>query len=110
MHSLFKTVSLQYSCTDSFYGLLVAAAVLNLAAFPFAIFLNALVMIAVKKKQPLQTHPNILLACLALTDLMVGLVVQLYTTMTIFILRGKDAHEYCGIHFLVMIWRLRSPF
>ena len=95
---LFKTATLQYSSADSFYGLLVAAAVLNLAVCPFTIFLNALVMVAVKAKQGLQTHPNILLACLALTDLMVGLVVQpLHVTKTIFILQGKDAHEFCNI-------------
>ena len=55
-------------------------------------------MVAVKTKRRLQTHPNILLACLALTDLMVGLVVQpLYITKTIFILQGKDAHDFCDI-------------
>ena len=35
-----------------------------LVACPFTILLNALVMIAVKTKRRLQTHPNILLACL----------------------------------------------
>ena len=55
-------------------------------------------MVAVKTKRRLQTRPNILLACLALTDLMVGLVVQpLYITKTIFILQGKDAHDFCDI-------------
>ena len=34
--------------------------------------LTALVLLAVKTKRRLQTHPNILLACLALTDLMAG--------------------------------------
>ena len=55
-------------------------------------------MVAVKTKRRLQTHPNILLACLALTDLMVGLVTQpLHTTKTIFLLQGKDYHEFCNI-------------
>ena len=99
---LFKTATLQYSSADSFYGLLVAAAVLNLAACPFTIFLNALVMVAVKAKQGLQTHPNILLACLALTDLMVGLVVQpFHTTMALF--QEKDSHTFCDIHFAFSI-------
>ena len=94
----FQTVPLRYSSVDSFYGSLVASAVLNLAAFPFTILLNALIMVAVKTKRRLQTRPNILLACLALTDLMVGLVVQpLYITKTIFILQGKDAHDFCDI-------------
>ena len=95
---LFKTVSLRVHSPDSLYGLLVAAAVLSLVASPFTIFLNALVMVAVKTKRRLQTHPNILLACLALTDLMVGLVVQpLHINKTIFLLQGKDFHEFCGI-------------
>ena len=94
----FQTVPMQYSSVDVFYGLLVGSAVLNLAACPFTILLNALIMVAVKTKRRLQTHPNILLACLALTDLMVGLVVQpLYITKTIFILQGKDAHNFCDI-------------
>ena len=94
----FQTVPLRYFSVDSFFGSLVASAVLNLAAFPFTILLNALIMVAVKTKRRLQTHPNILLACLALTDLMVGLVVQpLYITKTIFILKGKDAHDFCDI-------------
>ena len=97
---LFKTATLQYSSADSFYGLLVAAAVLNLAACPFTILLNTLVMFAVKTKRRLQTHLNILLACLALTDLMVGLVVQpLHITNTIFLLQGKHFHEFCDIDF-----------
>ena len=95
---LFKAVPLQYSSTDSFYSLLVAAAALNLATCPFTIFLNALVMAAVKTKRRLQTHPNVLLACLALTDLMTGLVTQpLHITKTIFLLQGKNAHEFCNI-------------
>ena len=93
-----KSVSLRYPSGDSFYGLLIAAAILNLAACPFTIFLNSLVMVAVKSKRRLQTHLNILLACLALTDLMVGLVVQpLHITKTIFLLQGKDFHEFCDI-------------
>ena len=95
---LFKTVSLQYSSTDSFYSWLVGAAVVNLATCPFTILLNALVIVAVKTKRRLQTHPNILLACLALTDLMVGLVTQpLHTIKTIFLLQGKDFREFCNI-------------
>ena len=95
-----ESVSLRYPAGDSFKGLFVAAAVLNLAACPLTIFLNALVMFAVKTKRRLQTHLNVLLACLALTDLMVGLVVQpLHITNTIFLLQGKHFHEFCDIDF-----------
>ena len=108
---LFKAVSLQYSSTDSFYSLLVAAAALNLATCPFTIFLNAVIMIAVKTKRRLQRHSNILLACLALTDLMVGLVMQpLHITKTIFILQGKYAHEFCNIELAFTISFLALSF
>ena len=94
----FQTVPLRYSSSDSFHGLLVAAAVLSLAICFFTIFLNALVMVAVKIKRRLQTHPNILLACLALTDLMVGLVVQpLHIAKTILLIQGKYTDEFCDI-------------
>ena len=94
----FQIVPLGYSSANSFYGFLVAAAVLNLAACPFTIFLNALVLVAVKIKRRLQAHSNILLACLALTDLMVGLVAQpLHITKTILLMQGKDFHEFCDI-------------
>ena len=101
---LLKALPMRYSSADSFYGLFIAAAVFNLATCPFTIFLNALVMIVVKTKRRLQKHPNILLACLALTDLMVGLVLQpLNTAMTIFLLQGKNGHEFCDIHFAFSI-------
>ena len=96
---LFKTVLVQRSSQDPLYGFLVAAAVLHLAVCPFTTFLNVLVMIAVKTKRRLQTHPNILLACLAPTDLTVGLVIQpIHTAMTIFLLQGKDSLEFWDIH------------
>ena len=96
--NLFNSVPLRFSSVDSFYGLLVATAVLNFAACPSTILLNALVMVAVKTKRRLQTNLNILLACLALTDLMAGLVVQpLHIAKTIFLLQGKHFHEFCDI-------------
>ena len=79
-------------------GSLITAAILSSIASPFTIFLNLLVMVAVKIKRRLQTHPNILLACMAVTDLLVGLVVQpLYITKTILLLQGKGFHEFCDI-------------
>jgi len=95
---LLEGVPLRYPSADLFYGLLVAAAVFNLAACPLTISLNALVMVAVKTRRRLQTHPNILLACLALTDLMVGLLLQpIHIAKTILLLQEKDAHEFCNI-------------
>ncbi|XP_078344022.1 uncharacterized protein LOC144629669 [Oculina patagonica] len=107
----FETVPLRYSAADSFYGLLIAAAVLSLASCPFTVLLNALVMVAVKTKRRLQTHPNILLACLALTDLMVGLVVQpLHITKTILLLQGKDFDQICDINLAYTIFFVISCF
>lgn len=98
-HVFYKSSSLQHSTSDSFYGLLIAAAVLSLAACPFTILLNFLVIGAVKTKRRLQTHPNILLACMALTDLISGLVVQpLYITVTIFLLTGENFRAFCDIN------------
>ena len=102
---------MQYSSADSFHGFLIAAAALNLATCPFTVLLNALIMVAVKTKRRLQTHPNILLACLSLTDLMVGFVVQpLQAAITFFLLQGKDAHEFCDIHFAFGISFVLSIF
>ncbi|XP_078345367.1 uncharacterized protein LOC144630868 [Oculina patagonica] len=107
----YDTVPLRYSAADSFDDLLVAAAVLCLAACPFTILLNALVMVAVKTTRRLQTHPNILLACLALTDLMVGLVVQpLHISKTILLLQGKDFYEFCDIDLAFTISFVMSCF
>ena len=99
-NSLFvKTVRLGYVSSDLADGFLIAAAVLAFVACPFACFLNALVIVAVKTKRRLQTHSKILLACLALTDLISGVVVQpLHGAMTIFLLQGKGFNEFCGIN------------
>ena len=95
---VFITVPWRNSLVDSFYGLLVAAAVFGVATCPLTILLNALVMVAVKTKRRLQKNSNILLACMALTDLMVGLVVQpLYIAKTIFVLQDKEFHEFCDL-------------
>ena len=50
--------------------------VVNALTCPFIILLNILVIVAVKSKRQLRTKSNIALACLATTDLVVGLVVQ----------------------------------
>lgn len=76
----------------------VIAAVIESLSCPFTVLLNALVMVAVKTKRRLQTHLNILLASLALTDLMVGVIVQpLHITTTVFHLQGKDPGDVCKV-------------
>ena len=98
-NSLFvKTVRLRFFYSDLAIGFLVAAAVLNVVACPFTCFLNALVMLAVKTKRRLQTPSNILLACLALVDLIVGVVIQpLHGTITFSLLQGKGFEEFCEV-------------
>ena len=49
---------------------------MNMLTSPFVILLNSLVIIAIKTKPRLQTPHNFLLACLAVTDLMVGIGAQ----------------------------------
>lgn len=53
-----------------------ATAVINTAILPIAIIGNALIIAAVFKIPVLQTPSNVLLACLAFSDLMVALIVQ----------------------------------
>ena len=50
--------------------------IINNIACPFTVLLNVLVIMAVKRRPRLQTNSNILLACLAATDALTGLVLQ----------------------------------
>ena len=62
----------------------------NTISCPFVILLNILVMVAVKTKRQLRTKSNVSLACLATTDLVVGLVVQpLQIASGNFVLKGE---------------------
>ena len=50
--------------------------IINIITCPFTVVLNILVIMAVKRRPRLQTKANILLACLAATDAVNGLLVQ----------------------------------
>ena len=50
--------------------------IVKFMACPFTVLFNVLVIAAVKKRPRLQSNTNILLACLAVTDVWTGLVVQ----------------------------------
>ena len=77
---------------------LVFTTIALLITMPFTVLLNALVMAAIKATRRLQTKSNVLLACLAATDLMVGLTVQpLSTTMEINFLRGISVNQFCTL-------------
>ena len=64
---------------------------------PLIIFLNILVMAAVRTKRQLRTKSNTALACLATTDLVVGLVLQpLHIARASFLLKGEH-NMFCTI-------------
>lgn len=83
----------------NYHGFLFTVIVVNsLSAFPFTIFLNALVLMAVIRKTRLQTNPNILLACLSVTDLLVGMISQpLHVSIALLLLLGNRSHTFCHI-------------
>ena len=55
---------------------LIVAIIINSITCPFTVLLNVLVIMAIKRRPRLQTNANILLACLAVTDVLTGLLVQ----------------------------------
>ena len=50
--------------------------IINSITCPFTVLLNVLVIMAVKRRPRLQSNTNILLACLAVTDALTGLITQ----------------------------------
>ena len=75
----------------------LAAIILNMVTCPLTVFVNLLVIIAVKTKRRLQTSYNIVLACLAATDLVVGAIVQpSFIVGETFLITGATLMEYCA--------------
>ena len=75
---------------------------MNLLTCPFVIILNSLVIIAIKTKPRLQTPHNILLACLAVTDLMVGIGAQpAFITHKIIVLVHRSSALACWLGYAV---------
>lgn len=54
----------------------IIAIIVNSVTCPFTVLLNVLVIMAVKKRPSLQNNANILLACLAVTDVLSGFLAQ----------------------------------
>lgn len=72
--------------------------ILNILTCPMIVFINSLVIVAVIKKRRLQTMYNMLLACLAATDLVVGVAVQpSFILGEISIITGSIAADYCRL-------------
>lgn len=71
--------------------------IINSITFPFTIFLNVLVIMAVKTRPRLRTNSNILLACLAVTEALAGVLGQpSYILWKIFLLLGLSSSETVG--------------
>ena len=74
----------------------MTAIILNVLSFPVTILMNALVIMAVKTRRRLQSKYNILLACLAGTDLLVGAASQpSFIAGHIYVMKGLSLTEYC---------------
>ncbi|XP_078361642.1 adenosine receptor A2a-like [Oculina patagonica] len=88
-------------------AVLIFLAVILVVTSPFTAALNALVIIAVKTKSRLRANKsNILLACLATTDLMVGVIVQpMYAAFMITFALGDTSNGSCVLQNLTQIFR-----
>ena len=85
--------------------------ILNMLSFPVTIVMNVLVIVAVKTRRSLQSKYNILLACLARTDLLVGATSQpSYIVGQIYVIKGISLSEYCGYHRLINLLVLGPIF
>ena len=73
----------------------IVTIIVNSVACPFTVVLNALVIMAVKRRASLQSNANVLLSCLAVTDVLTGLTVQpsfiLWKTLCVLGLTKFDA-------------------
>ena len=75
--------------------------IINTITFPCTVILNVLVIKAVKTTPRLRTNSNILLACLAVTDALTGLLGQpLFILWRIFLTFGLSNSETVGISFI----------
>ena len=75
--------------------------IINTITFPCTVILNVLVIKAVKTTARLRTNNNILLACLAVTDALTGLLGQpLFILWRIFLTFGLSNSETVGISFI----------
>ena len=77
----------------------MTAIILNVLSFPATILMNVLVIMVVKTRPRLQSKYNILLACLAGTDLLVGVASQpVFIVAQIYVIKGLSLTDYCLYH------------
>ncbi|XP_078343009.1 beta-1 adrenergic receptor-like [Oculina patagonica] len=79
------------------HAVYIVRIVVNALTCPLIIFLNILVMVAVKTKQQLRTTSNVALACLATTDLVVGLVAQPLQVASGSLLLKGEVNIFCTL-------------
>ena len=83
--------------SSDFYAVFIVRTTVNVLTCPVIILLNILVIVAVKTKQRLRTTSNIARACLATTDVVVGLIVQpLHIASSILFFEGK-IDTFCSL-------------
>ena len=87
----------KYDYEDYIFTLL--STILNMLTCPMIVFINSLVIVVVIKRPRLQTMYNMLLACLAATDLTVGVVVQpTFIFGEISLISGSSLADYCRLY------------
>ena len=90
--------------------LLVFMIIMNMITCPFTIVLNALVILTVKTKAQLKNKANITLGCLAVTDVLTGVIGQpsFIATMVISLRPGTALHGHCKLlnHLKINVMRL----
>ena len=87
--------------------------IINSITFPFTIFLNVLVIMAVKTRPRLRTNSNILLACLAVTDALAGVLGQpsyILWKIFLFSVSAQVKQLEISISLLRLLWWLLHAF
>ena len=96
----------KYIAIDYFF--IVLSTTLNVLTCPLIILLNTLIIIAVKIKPRLQTQYNMLLACMAVTDLAVGMMQPAYIAKDIFMAYRKKSPVYCTFYQVIQYVTVRG--
>ena len=74
----------------------MTAIILNILSFPVTIMMKVLVIMALKTRPRLQSKYNILLACLAVTDLLEGAASRpTFIAGQIFVIKGLSLTDHC---------------
>ena len=90
------------SLNDSLHISYIITVIINIITSPCIALVNVLVIMAVIRRPRLQSYPNILLACLAATDVFNGLITQpLFILCGILELLGMNEPEVilCSFHY-----------